>query len=115
MKEIPKGDHIVIGQNWEEVERGWGVRPDGFSLHVSLESLKKWVDHFREQRRAYPDEFTVQDGEPYPVEVDDATLREIAVRGFKFYGREYRYPEGNNGSWRQIMIDGVKLEEDDNE
>jgi hypothetical protein len=23
----------VVIQNWEESERGWGVRPDGYTIH----------------------------------------------------------------------------------
>ena len=30
----------VVAVQWEESERGWGVRPDGCSLHVSVESKR---------------------------------------------------------------------------
>jgi hypothetical protein len=30
-------------QDWEESERGWGVRPDGHTLHLSLQDLKTYV------------------------------------------------------------------------
>lgn len=27
--------HGVICQKWEESERGWGTRPNGYSLHLA--------------------------------------------------------------------------------
>jgi len=30
-----------VVQAWEESERGWGVRPDGLSIHLESVSIKK--------------------------------------------------------------------------
>ena len=37
----------VIVQYWEESERGWGVRPDGMTIHLSNEALKAYIDAMR--------------------------------------------------------------------
>jgi len=31
-------------QRWEESERGWGVRPDGCSIHLSEDFHKKYLN-----------------------------------------------------------------------
>ena len=33
---------------WEESEKGWGTRPDGFSLHVSEEDGRKYVKAYND-------------------------------------------------------------------
>jgi hypothetical protein len=39
---------IVLCQVWEESEQGWGVRPDGYSLHTSQEALTEYVKTYWE-------------------------------------------------------------------
>ena len=36
----------VYLQHWEESERGWGIRPDGCSLHLTLEDRKKYIEKY---------------------------------------------------------------------
>lgn len=99
--EIAKGDKLVICQKWEEIERGWGTRPDGFSLHVSLESLKALIERQRQAAENFPQEFSVPDGQSYPYEVDDTTYAELVDNGgSKWYPRGYDYPEGSIGGWQ---------------
>lgn len=52
---------------WEESERGWGVRPDGYSLHLTAEDalihklkvLKQQADYYKGKGPNYvPDEYT---------------------------------------------------------
>lgn len=38
-------------QRWEESERGWGVRPDGCSLHVSSDSYNKYLSDIYSDRQ----------------------------------------------------------------
>jgi hypothetical protein len=50
----------VLLQYWEESERGWGVRPDGASLHKDMDSHKEYVDRIydaREFENVVPDEY----------------------------------------------------------
>lgn len=47
----------VVAVQWEESERGWGVRPDGCSLHVSVEEAKEYQKkHFVRLHDIYGDE-----------------------------------------------------------
>ncbi len=65
----------VLCQRWTETERGWGQRPDGFSLHITRENRDAYiVDHTKFLTKTYgtepPDEYDFASGEPYIVEVD---------------------------------------------
>lgn len=37
-------------QFWEESERGWGVRPDGASIHINMESHKNYINEIYSDR-----------------------------------------------------------------
>jgi hypothetical protein len=37
-------------QYWEESERGWGVRPDGCSLHLTKDDCKSYIQKTYESR-----------------------------------------------------------------
>ena len=45
----------VLLQFWEESERGWGVRPDGASLHINAESYRKYLNNIYDSRRDIQD------------------------------------------------------------
>ena len=34
----------VVVQKWEESERGWGTRPDGFSLHLTEAYIQAFIE-----------------------------------------------------------------------
>lgn len=74
----------VIVQRWEESERGWGVRPDGYSLHPSEEARAKYVrEYWAEQPDQVPDEYSRPCGEPYEAEVDLQFAKDrICIRQF---------------------------------
>jgi hypothetical protein len=42
----------VVCQDWEESERGWGVRPDGVSLHLTEADRVAYVAEYWERERA---------------------------------------------------------------
>jgi len=67
----------VVKQDWIESERGWGIRPDGCSLHFSLEDHKEFVKEYWDRMPdEVPDEYSRPSGEPYVVMVDE----EVYVR-----------------------------------
>jgi hypothetical protein len=84
-KKRPKATHTVIGQNWEESEAGWGTRPDGFTLHLTLEDHKQYVDSYWKRQKAFyderigegitPSEYTRTSGNPKPIIVNDETYQ----------------------------------------
>lgn len=85
-------NHSVVRIDWIESERGWGQRPDGYSLHLNVEDCERYVDNaMRCQAQGLPagqvpDEYSATVGRPYLVDVDDETfnslLRQRSVRVF---------------------------------
>lgn len=68
----------VIVQKWEETERGWGQRPDGFSLHLTEEDRQAFIKEYWERMPdSVPDEYSRPDGTPYRAQVDDETFAKL--------------------------------------
>ena len=68
-------------QEWEESERGWGVRPDGYTLHLKNNDITKFLMAMRTREAEIyhgetPDEYTRRSGSPYEWDTDDAELIE---------------------------------------
>jgi hypothetical protein len=90
--------HTVFAQAWEESERGWGIRPDGASLHKSLEDCKAFRAEFWRQERERnpsgiaPNEYTRESGQPHLVEVGDDLYAQILAskNGIWIAQSEYR-------------------------
>ena len=72
--------HIVIKQTWEESEAGWGIRPDGYSLHLTNEDRDEYI---REYWDSMPDdvqhEYSRPSGSPTILEVPDDVYKRIVV------------------------------------
>lgn len=72
-------------QQWEESEQGWGVRPDGYSLHLTVEAVSAYVEEYwkRQLKREpnVPLEYSRPSGKPYSVEVNDQTYNEVKGSG----------------------------------
>jgi hypothetical protein len=68
----------VVRQNWIESERNWGIRPDGYSLHLSVKDCTEYIDEYRtKQPHDIPDEYSRPDGQSYLVDIDEKTYDEI--------------------------------------
>lgn len=72
---------LVWAQNWEETERGWGCRPDGYSLHRTKEGPEVLLKEMRDREQQgqatgyVPDEYTRPCGDPFEVIItDQATI-----------------------------------------
>ena len=64
----------VIRQNWLESERGWGQRPDGYTLHLTTSDRDAYVRAYWDRMPdEVPDEYSRPDGQPILVDVDKAT------------------------------------------
>jgi len=82
--------YIVLAQNWTESERGWGMRPDGYSIHLTKEDVKKYIDaYWKRMPAAVPDEYSFPDGEPVAVVVSKKLYEKVKNQrpGFH-YGRQ---------------------------
>jgi hypothetical protein len=42
----------VILQIWEESERGWGTRPDGFSMHIDQKERDRYIQAIYDGRKS---------------------------------------------------------------
>jgi len=57
--------HEVIYQEWLESERGWGIRPDGYSIHISIGDLVRFTQQYWDAMPyETPDEYSSPNGEP---------------------------------------------------
>jgi hypothetical protein len=61
----------VIVQKWEERERGWGSRPDGYSIHLTEDDRRKFIQAYWAKTPAdAPDDYSRPLGTPYEADVD---------------------------------------------
>lgn len=82
-------NHVVV-QMWEESELGWGTRPDGYSLHLSVaDSAVCVARYWREMPKRLPDEYSRPCGNPYVAEVSDDVYQKIveSTHGIRCFGR----------------------------
>lgn len=67
-------------QKWEESERGWGVRPDGFSLHFTAKSLEMYLTEYVSRLpKEVPDVYSRTSGTSYTCEVDKELYDRLRV------------------------------------
>jgi hypothetical protein len=91
MKKYP-----VVIVKWEESELGWGVRPDGYSLHLTVGDSKAFIDDYW---KSMPDEVPEEYSRPSlssnatAVDVDEKTYKKIkkSKNGIRIYSE---YVEG---------------------
>lgn len=61
---------IAYAQEWTEYERGWGARPDGYSLHPTREAAVEFARAYTADRTGpAPDEYSAPEGQPFAVQV----------------------------------------------
>lgn len=103
--------HKVWCQKWLESERGWGTRPDGFSLHISKEDLAAFVrEYWEKMPESVPDEYSRPDGEPYLCPVNARIYEKVSTskNGIRGLGTA-PYPGGIDG-W--VSCKPVRLDEE---
>lgn len=83
----------LLVQLWEESELNWGVRPDGYSLHVSEPNRRAFIAAYWETMPDNPPREYSRPSkrEPYWVEIEDETVCGL-VRGSRFGERFYDRP-----------------------
>jgi hypothetical protein len=94
---MPEEKHRVLCQKWLESERGWGTRPDGYSLHVNEEDCKTFVkEYWDNMPDEVPEEYSKPDGTPYWCEVDEKTYE--MVKKSKNGILRFETPPGSGGT-----------------
>lgn len=94
--DIWEGAVTVVVQKWEESERGWGVRPDGYSLHATDEDRLAYIKAYWDSMPdSPPDEYSRPSGSPYQAEIDSGTYGKLTEAGLGL--RVYRGPYPGDG------------------
>jgi hypothetical protein len=95
----------VYCQLWEESEQGWGVRPDGYSLHLTEADAQAFIDaYWKEQHKREPEvphEYSRPCGDghratPYLAEVSRSVYKAVkeSANGTRSYDRNAPEPLG---------------------
>lgn len=95
----------ALCQKWEESERGWGTRPDGYSLHLSEDDRARFIQAYWDEMPAgVPYEYARPDGTPYWCSVGEEIYKKIKERrvGMRAYGT----PPGGGGSDGRSPLSG---------
>lgn len=74
----------IVLQEWEESERGWGVRPDGYSAHVDINSMHAFIADYNSTlpNDHVPDEYSRPCGDPINLNIaSDSIKKELISRG----------------------------------
>lgn len=92
----------VLVQAWTETERGWGNRPDGYSIHFNpdqhvsyLIKVKNWL-HERYGDEV-PDEYDYPEGDPFYAEIvndfadEDITKCVLVGESFRTFDRNPKW------------------------
>jgi hypothetical protein len=68
----------VLRQDWEESERGWGTRPDGYSLHLHEDDREAFIKAYWDSMPDHaPAEYSRPSGGVRQERVDAATYAEL--------------------------------------
>ncbi len=106
-KQIELGPFEAFCQKWEESEEGWGVRPDGFSLHISIEGVKRYIAEYWNTlpNEEVPREYSRPSGTPYLVGVGRAVMDLLIENsGSLRFSTEYQYPgSGGIDGWMPTL------------
>jgi len=92
-----------ILQIWEESERGWGVRPDGCTIHINEKIRLDYIDGVYRHRdsKDIPDEYDRPIGTPIECFVSDGLYEKISQVGSI---RLYEYEKNNLLKMEDIVV-----------
>ena len=98
----------VVVQNWLESEAGWGVRPDGFTVHINRgqrDAYVSWYNAAFNNKPTAPAEYTRADGDPFEVEVSIELFNKITTASLKkVKGRAINGIHGKKNYWNKKSL-----------
>jgi len=97
-----KRTYPVVVQKWEESEKGWGIRPDGYSLHLNEEDRETYIKNYWDgMPNEVQEEYSHPSGTPYLADVDEETYEKIKAspKGIRVYKNNYPGSGGTDG-WK---------------
>jgi len=92
-KEPQIGLEDAIHLSWTESEKGWGIRPDGCSLHLITDDSRDFVEaYWARMPDEPPEEYSKPAGEPVKVFVSPKIYKQIqdSENGIRFYNSQER-------------------------
>ncbi len=90
-------DAILI--RWVETERGWGIRPDGCTIHANEEDYKNYVKEYNEDLPdEVPDIYSRPDGEIRKVVISKELNERLlsSDNGICLWENDFRDYKNNN-------------------
>jgi hypothetical protein len=71
-----------VFQLWEESEKGWGIRPDGCSIHLDEQELKRYISKIYQSRTdVVPDEYERVVGSNVDCFISDTLYDRLLEKG----------------------------------
>lgn len=91
---------IAYLMHWTEFERGWGQRPDGYSLHASPEAWTEYLTKYRaSQSREVPDEYSAPGDKLVAVEITPELAERLAQEpSIRFWNSQLVVSESVTGT-----------------
>lgn len=103
--------YTLLLQEWEESERGWGVRDDGYSFHLTEEDAKIYVKAYWDSMPTkVQHEYSRTYGEPVWVSVTFDFFREVKKaieegpkKGYRVWNSSGKIVQSKTGerSWEE--------------
>lgn len=79
-------DKPVVKQEWTEYERGWGCRPDGFTLHLNKIKMEEFNKDYMGDRDGPTPDVYISPGVAEIVDVDEDVYEKIKESEFGIWG-----------------------------
>lgn len=83
--------HTLILQKWLESEAGWGIRPDGCSLHINEEDRIAYEKEYWASGTHSPQEYSRHSGDPIVIEVSQELYKQVqdTKNGLRLWKHQY--------------------------
>lgn len=105
----------AIVQKWEESEHGWGVRPDGYSLHLTDADRLAYIEsYWAGMPDSAPAEYSRPSGSQYEAEIGETehaallAAKTAGKRGVRMFNNNYPGSGGTDG-WVKWKKPGAPL------
>jgi hypothetical protein len=82
----------VVLQFWEESERGWGVRPDGCSIHLDSNERNAYIQSIYDGRGSeVPDEYERTVGDELVAFIEDSLFEKLTKdKSIRIYQHQFK-------------------------
>jgi hypothetical protein len=79
---LAETDGLAVCQAWTESERGWGQRPDGYTVHRDFAERDRFIESYNARLPAeIPESYSFADGYPYLVDTGADLYAKLETSG----------------------------------